>query len=155
MNEDLKDSGKIQIPAPMFKLKLNHAQRRHTRELASKMLKHASAYILVMWNKGDYQEPVAVMDIALLKGNESIVAKCFGKIAQHVAAVMKVCQEQLKMTEAQREQAERVAQLKIQRSKELAAASCDNEEGEIDDINEGIDPDDMDSEGDANEGNDQ
>ena len=124
---ETKAPGKILIPHPKVERKANHSQRKHTRDVVSKMLKHASAYIVVMWNKSDYEEPVAVMDLSLLAGKDNIVSKSMGKIAQHTSAVMRYCQENMRMTTAQREQAERVAQVKEQRSKDLAGDAGDVE----------------------------
>lgn len=94
------------------KTRWNHAQRRNARRIASKMIVHSRAYILIMWNGDDKEEPMAIMDLDLISRKESIIAKVFGKIAHHTIAVLRAGKELLDTEAAEQNQAERAQFLK-------------------------------------------
>jgi hypothetical protein len=100
----------------------NHDIRRRNRGIASKMIRHSKAYILMMWDGRD-AVPTTIIDISALAGRDTTIARAFGKAAQYCAAVTKVCSESEEMTAGQQQQAEHAAAFKQKRSEILAAAS--------------------------------
>jgi hypothetical protein len=112
----------------------NRDQRRRTRDLISRAIKKSKAYIVILWEGAENDPPLAVIDIKCLSGKETPVAKAMGRMAQHTAAAMHACQDLLAMTAAQREQAERVAAAKDQRSADLSPLAQEEEAREEDHV---------------------
>lgn len=110
--------------------KLNRDDRRNMKRIASKMLLQSHAYIIVMWNGIENEEPLCIMDITCLDKKETIIAKVFGKIAQHAAACLKYCIAQMGMTAAERANSDLAAKIKAQRSQELRDELAGEDAGE-------------------------
>lgn len=124
---------KIVLPTEAKQAGPNHDQRRHMKKILGKMLLRSRAYVVVMWNGDEGEEPVAVIDIGILNQKKTITAMAFGKIAQHTAAVMEFCKEMLGKEKAQKETSDRAAAMREQRSAELAKYAKDNGEKNISD----------------------
>lgn len=117
MSEKEIKSAEIKLPG---KIPTNREQRRRIKITAGKFLKMSQSYILVAWNGIENEEPICIIDVETLNGKEHVVSKVMGKIAQHAAACVRFCEDQLKMTEAERNNSALAKQIKAMRSADLA-----------------------------------
>lgn len=117
MNEKEIKGAEVKLPG---KITANREQRRRVKVTAGKFLKMSQAYILVAWNGIENEEPICIIDVETLNGKEHVVSKVMGKIAQHAAACVRYCEDQLKMTEAERNNSALASKVKALRSAEYA-----------------------------------